>query len=140
MIVIEPATPADAPAVAALLDAAFGVDRQRKTAYRLRDGIADLPSLAFVARDGGALVGTIQFWPIRIRDQATGRDGAPSLLLGPIAIAEHLRGKGVGMGLIDAGLKAAQAAGYVHVLLVGDESYYARAGFSARATAGLGLP
>lgn len=131
---------ADRAAVEALLDIAFGADRQRKTAYRLRDGVPDVPALAFVAYEGGVLVGTIQFWPISIKDEATGAFGPPALLLGPIAIAEHLRGKGVGMGLIDTGVKAAQALGYVHVLLVGDAPYYGRAGFSAATTGGIALP
>ncbi len=140
MIVIEPETVADAAAIEALLDQSFGHDRRRKTAYRLRDGVADLRALAFVARQDGRLVGTIRFWLIEVKNQAQGGPSMPALLLGPIAIAEHLRGKGVGMALIDAGIRAAQALGHVHVLLVGDAAYYGRAGFSAVTTGGIGLP
>ncbi|GAB4153844.1 MAG: N-acetyltransferase [Sphingomonadales bacterium] len=140
MIAIEPETAGDAAAIEALLDQSFGHDRWRKTAYRLRDGVADLRALAFVARQDGRLVGTIRFWPILLRDQAGAAKPAPALLLGPIAIAEHLRGKGVGMALIEAGVQAAQALGHVHVLLVGDAAYYGRAGFSAATTGGIGLP
>ena len=58
---IEPA------AVEDLLDAAFGTDRFGRTAYRIRKGMDAVPALSFAAIEDGALVGTIQCWPVAHR-------------------------------------------------------------------------
>jgi predicted N-acetyltransferase YhbS len=41
-----------------------------------------------------------------------------------------LRGQGIGISLMQRGLEAARVAGAETVLLVGDEPYYAKVGFS----------
>jgi predicted N-acetyltransferase YhbS len=135
------ATPADRPAIEALLDAAFGADRHSKTAYRLREGNARLDALSYVMRrdDDGHLCGSIEFWPIALSDVHSGGT-TPAVLLGPIAVSEACRGQGVGKALMDAGLRAAAAAGHATVILVGDASYYERFGFSAALTGGWQMP
>jgi predicted N-acetyltransferase YhbS len=117
--------PDDADAVDALVTLCFGPGRLAKTAYRLREGVGEVRELSFVAVDGGdaALLGSVRFWPIRV-------GGHPSLLLGPLAVQPHLRGQGIGIGLMQHGLEAARLSGGESVLLVGDEPYYAKVGFS----------
>ena len=127
--------PADAPARDMLLLAAFGEGRFRKTAEKLRHGRLPAPGLAFSLKDEEAnLIGTLRFWNIK-----AGSAGA-SLLLGPIAIAEHRRGEGLGENLIRYGLSQAQILGAKSVILVGDAPYYHRFGFSENLTKALHLP
>ncbi|HEY0299763.1 MAG TPA: hypothetical protein VGC36_00395, partial [Rhizomicrobium sp.] len=46
---VRPERPEDAPLVEALNAAAFGPGRFAKSAYRLREGVSQVESLAFVA-------------------------------------------------------------------------------------------
>ena len=124
----------DGAVVEALLDRAFGPERHRKTAQRLRDGQRPVRGLSLVARAGGAVIGTVRFWPVRI-----GRKHR-ALLLGPVAVDAAHRGRGVGAELIEAGLARARLLGHRAVILVGDAPYYARFGFSAQPTAAMELP
>jgi predicted N-acetyltransferase YhbS len=135
MIELTQPTPADLPAIEALLDRAFRGDRKRKTSYRYRSGVAPLAELARVARDEDRLVGTIGYWPLRI-----GKAGRPALLLGPLAVDAGARGQGLGGRLIESTLAAAAAAGHSRVLLVGDLGYYHRFGFVPAAGFGIAMP
>ena len=132
---ITEATAADGPAIEALLDAGFGVDRRSRTAYRLREGAMPIAALSLVARraDGG-LDGSIQYWPIEL----VGAQPVPLTLLGPVVA--RVPGQGVGVRLITESLARADALGHTAILLIGDLDYYARFGFSAAATGGWRLP
>lgn len=138
MIDIRPAQVADLPAIDALLDTGFGPARRNRTAYRLRDGAAPLAGLSLVARDGAALVGSVQCWPIALRTPRGA--GAPLTLLGPLVTAPAWQGQGIGAALMAAALAAADRADAPPLLLIGDASYYGRFGFSAAATGGWRLP
>ncbi len=111
-----------------LLDRAFGLDRRTKTAYRLREGSRAADQLSFTAHLDGQLVGSIQFWPLAIGDMNSGT--VEALLLGPLAVDPSLQGKGCGIALMEHGLAQAERLGHGLVILVGDEPYYARVGFS----------
>jgi predicted N-acetyltransferase YhbS len=125
--------------IEALLEEGFGPDRQRKTVYRLRAGVAPIAELCLVAEaEDGSLRGTLRFWPVEIA-VAEGAAVA-ALLLGPIAVAGGLRKTGVGRLLMQAGLDRARALGHRIVLLVGDESYYGRFGFRRALAEPLSLP
>ena len=134
MIKVTPEPPYAAPHIETLLDRAFGPERRAKTAERLREGRLPAAGLSFVALDEGEVVGTIRFWHVRIGERI------PALLLGPVAVARTHRGRRVGTGLIRRGLTAARALGHAAVILVGDEPYYRRFGFSAGPTRRLTLP
>ncbi|MEJ0028245.1 MAG: N-acetyltransferase [Rhizomicrobium sp.] len=120
---IRPERPEDAPLVEALNEAAFGPGRFAKSAYRLREGVSQVASLAFVAIEDAQLRGSVRFWPVMI-------GGHKALMLGPLAVTADQRGRGIGVALMERGLEAARAAGFEVVVLVGDEPYYARVGFS----------
>ncbi|MGD8326422.1 MAG: N-acetyltransferase [Sphingomonadales bacterium] len=120
-----------------LLDQCFGADRKRKTAYKLREGQAQLEDLWFVAEKDGKLLASIQYWPIAIESPCL---KTQALLLGPIAVHPDAQGKGLGRALIETSLAVASLKGHVHILLVGDADYYNRLGFSSRHTQGLSLP
>lgn len=118
-------TPDDAAAVEALLDLSFGLSRQTKTSYRLREGNRAIPGLSLLVRDAEiGLSGTISFWPLKIGDS-----GSDALLLGPLAVHPSRQNLGIGLSLMREGLSRAQRLGHRLVLLVGDAPYYARVGF-----------
>lgn len=138
-MIITVEEPKHAAPIEALLDASFGPDRFRKTAYRLRDGVDSIPALNLVAiehdeRGNELLEGTIRYWPVLIGG------ATPSLLLGPIAVAGHLQGGGLGSKLIRMSLNKAIAMGHKSVILVGDAPYYERFGFSRALTLGMRMP
>ena len=122
---IRPESASDDAAVERLVDAGFGPGRFAKTAYRLREGVAPDSRLSFVAEDPKthALLGAVRFWPVIV-----GR--SPSLLLGPLAVDPTLRGRGIGIALMQRGIQEARAHFYESVVLVGDEPYYAKVGFT----------
>ncbi len=113
----------DAPAIAALNEAGFGPGRFAKSAYRLREGVAPVAGLGFVAVEGATLLGSVRFWPISV-------GGHEELLLGPLAVRGDQRGRGIGIALMQAGIEAARLGPWRGILLVGDEPYYAKVGFS----------
>lgn len=117
-----------------LLDEAFGVERRVLTSYRLREGVAPLDELSFAAWHEGTLVGSLRFWPVLI-DRTW-----EALLLGPLAVANHLRGRGCGIALMETGLAKARALGHERVILVGDAPYYARVGFARVPDGTLNMP
>jgi predicted N-acetyltransferase YhbS len=128
-ISIVPIADVSDAAVEALLDHAFGPDRHGRTAYRLRAGTCAIPALSFAALDvAGALVGTIQSWPVRIGDD-------PLVMVGPVAVEPAVQRGGIGRALVQATLDAADAGGSPPQVMIGDPEYYGRFfGFSADAT------
>ena len=126
----------ESSAVEHLLDRAFGTDRHARTAYRLRAGVAALAGPSLAAVDGGALVGTIQLWPVLF----TGDDGRrdPLALVGPVAVAPERQRDGIGRLLMTHALARLPAEA---LMLIGDPEYYGRFfGFDAARTAGWRLP
>ncbi|MGC2857529.1 GNAT family N-acetyltransferase [Novispirillum sp. DQ9] len=134
MYCLEHEAAADAPAVEALLDRAFGPQRHEKTCQRLRDDQRPAHELAFVVCHADDLIATIRFWDLEIG--GTHR----ALLLGPLAVDEAHRAEGWGAKLVRYGLNQAALRGHRAVILVGDEPYYARFGFAAALTRGMILP
>lgn len=134
---ITPATPADAPEIDALLDAAFGPGRHARTASLLRAGAEPIAGVSLVARDAGRLLGSIQYWPIEL---VSDDDVVPLTLLGPVAVAADARTLGLGRRLLAASLAVADARGLDPIVLIGDASYYGPFGFDAAATGAWQLP
>jgi predicted N-acetyltransferase YhbS len=123
----------DVAAREALLDQCFGVNRDLRTCQRLRDGHAPAKGLALSAVRERRLVGTVRLWRVSA-------GGMPALVLGPLAVDPCCRGLGIGAALVDRALELARAQGHGAVLLLGDEPYYGRFGFSAEKAAALSLP
>lgn len=128
---------ADQPAIEAVLDAAFGNDRHQRTAYRVRAGTSPIPALSFIAEDGGDMLGSLQCWPVELRD---GAKTVPLVMLGPVAVLPHLQRSGIGKVLMQHALAAADRLGVKAIMLIGDVEYYGMFGFDARAAAGWSLP
>lgn len=115
-----------------LLDAAFGVDRHQRTAYLLRQGMTVIDHLSFAIIDESQLVATIQCWPISV-------NGAPMILVGPVAVSPERQNQGLGQTLMNAMLTAVMASD-APMAMIGDPEYYGRFGFSADGTSGWRLP
>lgn len=120
---VRPEAETDAVRVENLNRAAFGPGRFAKSAWRLREGVFPVASLSFVAVENSVLRGSVRFWPIRVGAEEV-------LLLGPLAVEEAERGRGLGIALMQAGIAAALAGPWGAILLVGDEPYYAKVGFA----------
>lgn len=120
---IQLQTPSDNDQVEKLLDLTFGKDRFQKAAYSLRKDVDPIETLSFVIRKRGALIATLRFWPVNIKTTEL-------ILLGPIAVLPELQGNGLGIKLMFHGLMEATRQGHERVLLVGDEDYYKKVGFS----------
>ena len=130
MFKIVSESPEDIPQIETLLDQVFGPNRHDKASYAFRRTVTPLADLCLVARDGGAVVGTLRFWPVRIGT-------VPSLLLGPIGVAPNRQNNGIGRALIAHGHFIGQALGHKIVSLVGDGNYYCRFGYLPAASHGI---
>ena len=124
-----PLDQADPALVEQVLDLAFGTDRHTRTAYKIRAGTEWLPALSFAALDEAeTLVGTIQAWPVALTDPA-GR-AHPLIMVGPVAILPGRQGQGFGRALMAAQAAALDPAAPLPQVLIGDEPYYGKFGFS----------
>jgi len=132
-LLIRSEVPSDADAIERLHERAFGPGRFARTAFRLREGAVARPDLCFTAHVGTYLVGSIRLSPVSMGEAA-------GLVLGPVAVEPAFTSRGIGHSLIAASLAAASEAGDSRVILVGDEPYYVRAGFSRVPPGRLTLP
>jgi predicted N-acetyltransferase YhbS len=119
---ILPETADDAVPIERLHERTFGPGRYARTAYRIREQMAHRLDLSFTARVGTLLVGSVRLTPVRI-------GATPALLLGPLTLEPPFRDRGIGLALMKRALDDARTKGYRLIVLVGDEPYYARAGF-----------
>jgi predicted N-acetyltransferase YhbS len=125
--------PKDGPAADALIDAAFGPGRFTKVSERVREFAEFAPELSVCAWRGGRMVGVVRQWRVRC-------GAAPVVFLCPIAVDAEERSGGVGAMLVEAACTAAKAAGEAAIVLVGDEPYFGKFGFSAAAAKDVVLP
>lgn len=112
-----------------LLDAAFGVDRQQKSSYKLRETCQKIDDLSLILfdKDQTTLLASIAYWQLDIA-------GQKALLLGPLAVNPEYQGQGLGKYLMDETLKLAQKVaalrGWQFTILIGDLDYYQKSGFA----------
>ena len=127
---IAPLTDADPIAIEALLDAAFGADRHKRTAYRIRAGEPAIADLSFAAFERETLVGSLQSWPVAVAD-------VPTVLVGPVAVMPVCQSAGIGRAMMEALMAVDPERTMV---MIGDPEYYGRYGFDCAATAGWDVP
>lgn len=125
--------PQDAAEIETLYDRAFGPGRFTKVSERVREIAEAAPELSFCAFTGDRLTGVVRLWRVRVGDK-------PIVFLGPLAVESAERRAGVGQVLLERACEAAAEAGEQVVVLVGDEAYFQRAGFSSATTAKVRLP
>jgi predicted N-acetyltransferase YhbS len=125
--------PQDQEMIEALLDRAFGPGRFVKSSERVREFAEFAPELSYLAWSEGKLLGVVRLWRVRVGD-------SPAAFLGPLAVDSDERSTGLGGLLVERACEAARAAGEPAVLLVGDEPYFGRFGFSAEAAKAVRMP
>ncbi|WOC16905.1 GNAT family N-acetyltransferase [Pseudochrobactrum sp. MP213Fo] len=101
---------------------AFGPGRFARAAYRIREGGGHDRDLSFVALSGVQVIASIRMTPIVIGT-------TPALLLGPLAVRDGWKNRGIGRYLMRQAMEASAKAGHRLSLLVGDEPYYRAFGF-----------
>lgn len=125
--------PQDGPLVDVLIARAFGPGRFTKVSERVREFAEFAPELSVCAWFEGRLVGCARMWRVRV-------GGRPVTFLGPFAVEQGERNAGFGARMIARACEAAQAAGETHVVLVGDEPYFGRVGFSTAGGRDVAMP
>ncbi len=101
----------------------FGPGRFARSAYRVREGTAEMSRFCRMALLDGQLIAAL-----RLTEAAVGGSRGV-LLLGPLAVDPAFAGRGHGRRLVREALEHAAAEGVRLVVLVGDEPYYGRLGF-----------
>ncbi|AUG75979.1 acetyltransferase [Kitasatospora sp. MMS16-BH015] len=116
--------PEDAPATRRVHMAAFPGPDEADLVDALRRDPAWLPALSVVAvEEGGLVVGHALLTRLQVGD-------GWALALAPVAVAPEWQRKGVGRQLVLAALAAAAEADERLVVVVGDQRYYTRFGFT----------
>jgi predicted N-acetyltransferase YhbS len=132
-LILQSERPEDGPRIDALVDRAFGPGRFTKVSERVREFATFAPELSVCAWSGDRLLGCARMWRVRV-------GGRPATFLGPFAVEQGERNAGFGARLIARACEAARAAGETHVVLVGDEPYFGRLGFTAAAGRAVVMP
>ena len=129
--ICRPELPDDAPAIAALVTAAFGNPAEAGLVDALRRASALVLSL--VATSHGEVVGHVALSPVEV----AGKPGQRRWLgLGPLAVAPALQRRGIGKALVRRALELAGEGGAAAVFVLGDPHYYGGLGFDAAAPLG----
>ena len=116
-----------------LLDLVFTPRRKLLSSYQLRGSANKVDNLSYVLKDNSnKIVGSIQFWNIRLVNHKS-----KGLLLGPLAIHPIYQSEGLGEKLVSTGIEKAHADNWNWIVLVGDINYYSRFGFNKEATHGV---
>ncbi|HEX7131430.1 MAG TPA: N-acetyltransferase [Iamia sp.] len=136
---IRPERPADADAVAAVVEAAFADPALARLVAELRDEPSYRTSRALVAVDGERVVGYVLVTD-SVLTSPDGDDVGRVATLSPLAVAPDRQRQGIGAALVAAVLAACDAEGEPAVVLEGDPGYYGRLGFEAAAPHGLVHP
>ena len=123
-------TPGDIPAIKEVEAAAFPTAAEADLVDQLRaDG--DLV-FSLVAVEDATVIGHAAFSRMRAPTRALG--------LGPVAVLEPHRRRGVARRLIETGLDHARTDGWACVFVLGDLAYYGRFGFDPVLAAGFASP
>jgi putative acetyltransferase len=122
---IRPATASDAPAIRALLGAAFPEEPLAPVVEALRaDPRAEAVELVAEAE---SLLGHVMFTRVALE----GAGEVRASILAPLCAAPQHQHEGVGSALVGEGLALLRARGDELCLVFGDPAYYGRFGFRA---------
>ena len=121
MFRITQQTQADSQVIEALMTEAFGSNRYDRSVWALRPG-PPVAALCLVGYEDDQAVGSLRFWEVMLGDETI-------LLLGPLAVQPHVRGKGFGQQLVQEGMRLARLGQWRLVLVSGEPDYYPKFGF-----------
>ena len=106
----------------AYINADRSTGREYKLVELLRESEAYIPKLSLVAVIDNAIAGYGMFLRGKVGDQDV-------LILGLLAVAQSMRGHGVGGALILEGQRLARKMGYSYLFVHGSNVYYPRLGY-----------
>ncbi len=133
-ISIRETTSQDKEALTALYDRVLGPGRFARTTYRLREQKQTNSAFGLAAFNDANLIASVTVTPLSVG----GKVGA--CLLGPLVVHPDFQKNKLGLTLMrDAGLEA-ENRGLTCILLIGDETYYNRAGYKGVSNAELEFP
>jgi putative acetyltransferase len=124
-VVVRPATPADLPAIMAMVRAAFGYDLEARLIERLERERRVTASVVAVC--GSGVVGHA----LLSRVDLTAPDSAsrPALALAPVAVAPDHQGRGIGRLVVQTCVRLADPR--LPIFVIGDPAFYRRFGFES---------
>jgi len=103
---------------------AFATETEADLVDALRD--SGCPYLSLVAEVDNEVVGHILFTPVEL----SGNNNTLKIMgLAPMAVLSKHQNKGIGTGLVQAGLEQCRSLGYDAVVVLGHPAYYPRFGF-----------
>ena len=97
---VRPESISDAAKIESLTETVFGPGMRARAAYFLREGVDHTMALSFVVESRDAVVGTVRLTPV-----VWGKTVV--LMLGPLAVLQSLKGKGIGKLLMHTAVDAA---------------------------------
>lgn len=136
-VTIRPERAADAHAVRAVHEAAFGEPGVARIVADTRPTDRYDAQLSLVAEDCERIVGHVL---LSYADLRRDSDTVRVLVLGPIGVLPEHQGRGIGSALVRAALQAADVCGEPLVALLGNPAYYSRFGFVLASQLGISAP
>jgi putative acetyltransferase len=130
--VIRAEEPRDETEIRRLLEMSFPTREEADLVDRLRG--SGRSWLSLVADMDALIIGHLLFSPVTLEP------AAPQLTpvaLAPLVVHPAYRKKGVGSGLVRAGVDIAREAGYSFIVVLGDPGFYQRFGFQTAGARGL---
>jgi putative acetyltransferase len=132
MIEIRCEQPEDIEAIQVLNHRAFGGPTEASIVDAIRAVCPEVMSL--VAVDEGQIVGHIFFSPVSVFGESGTIEG---MGLGPMAVLPEFQRQGIGLALIQAGIKLVRQKNHPFVIVLGHPEYYPRFGFVPASRYGL---
>jgi putative acetyltransferase len=133
-LTIRPERPDDVPAIAAVVEAAFGSPAEARLVEAIRASDGFRSELSLVAVDGEDVVGHVMISAASLHD---GDRVRPIVTLSPLAVAPDRQRQGIGSLLVREVTARAEAGGEPLVVLEGDPAYYGRLGFEPSVPLGI---
>lgn len=139
-LVIRPEAPRDFAAIREIHLLSFGRENEASLVENIRRRRDFIASLSLVADFEGRPAGHVLFSRIGIQPPDPKLPEEVALALAPLSVHPDFRNKGIGSELVTQGLKTCRHHGYSLVVVVGEQSYYARFGFVPARPKGLEAP
>jgi putative acetyltransferase len=137
-LALRPEEPADHPAIARVVEAAFGSPTEARLVEDIRASPEFVPELALVAVLDGEVVGHTMVSGATLHTDDGRRH--PIVMLSPLAVAPEQQGQGIGSALVREVVDRADRRGEPFVVLEGSPDYYGRLGFEPASLHGMVLP
>ena len=135
---VRTATPADGPAIDAVIRAAFGAENpehgDQVAALWTEVVRTGLDRLSLVADYGGEVIGHVGISHAWVDAR---RELVDVLLLSPLSVLPGHQGRGTGTAMVQAAVEAAAATGAPALVLEGSPRYYGQRGFARGSRHGL---